>query len=315
MLTLDKIDRKLLFELSLNSRQPTTILARKLAVSREVVDYRIKRLVEKKIIRDFITNINYEKLGYISAFLLVSINAEKETEFIEYVNSLDYVSWAGTHLGFWSLGMAIYGKNISEVEERFQKIFLKYKNHITNHRFSIYKTTEFFTDKYFGKHNSDMLKKKNLDYKINSYDKFILKTLAKSSRTTAVDLSKEISLSAVAIAKRIKKLEASGYIQGYSIYVNVLKLSVYLFIFFIQNKSLEQRKKLFSYLKKHPKVSLLLDYVGDPFIEFGLFVDDPYKARKILQEIKETFPDNELIDFFLTQEDFISYGVPKCVFE
>ena len=68
-------------------------------------------------------------------------------------------------------------------------------------------------------------------------------------------------------------------------------------------------------MENHSQVSILIDYIGDPFIEFGLFVDNPYDAREYLQEIKNAFPDNEIIDFFLTQEDFISYGVPACVFE
>ncbi|MCH8022562.1 MAG: winged helix-turn-helix transcriptional regulator [Thaumarchaeota archaeon] len=50
---LDKLDRKILFELDLNSRIPTTKLAKKLKVSREVVDYRIKRLTDNKYIRTF----------------------------------------------------------------------------------------------------------------------------------------------------------------------------------------------------------------------------------------------------------------------
>lgn len=312
---MDKIDEKLLLALINNSRQSISQIAKHARVSRDVANYRMQQLSKKGIIRDFITNINYEKLGYISALFFVSLKAEVEKEFIDYINTLDFISWAGTHLGFWSLGMAIYGKNTQEIEEWFQTIFQKYKNYITNHRFAFYKTTEFFTEKYFGGTKPAQSTKKYREYVPDKKDKIILQHLAKNSRITSVELAKIIHLTPVAVTQRIRKLERSEYIQGYSIYINLLKLQIYLFVFFIQNKTLDQRKKLFAYLQKHPKVSILLDYIGDPFIEFGIFVKNPYETRAILQEIKETFTDNELVDFFLEQEDFISSGVPKCVFK
>lgn len=318
---MDKIDEKLLISLIGDSRQSISQLAKQARTSRDVAQYRIAQLVKKGIIRDFITNIDHEQLGYVSALLFVSIKADAEREFIEYINKLPFISWAGTHLGFWSLGMAIYGKDTSEVEERFQIVFQKYKNHITNHRFAFYKTTKFFTEKYFGQgpkqwgYTNTKKGEPTEKYAMDDHDKTILKHLAKNSRISCVELSKFVPLTPAAIAQRIVKLERSRIIQGYSIYVNVHKMGLHLFIFFIQNRNLDQRKKLFGYLENHPKVPLLLDYVGDPFIEFGLFVRSPYEARPLIQEIKETFPENELIDFFLTQEDFISFGTPDCVLE
>lgn len=312
---MDKIDEKLLKSLIADSRQPITQIAAKARVSRDVAQYRINQLKKSGIIRDFVTLIDHKRMGFISALFFVSVRAEKEKEFITFINSLDFVSWAGTHLGLWSLGMAIYGRNTQEVEERFQMVFLKFKDWIINHHFAFYKTTEFFTEKYFGQQKVDSPKAKLVEHKTDSQDKIILRSLSKNSRMTCVELAGLLNLTPVAVSRRIAQLEKSGYITGYSIYIDVLKLKLYLFVFFIQNNRLDQRKKLFSYLQLHPRVSLLLDYIGDPFIEFGIFVNDPYEARPIIQEIKEAFPDNRIIDFFLTQEDFISFGAPRCVFE
>lgn len=312
---MDKIDKKILKILILNSRQSTSQIAKQARISRDVTQYRIQQLKKNGIIRDFTTDIDYEKLGYISALFFVSIKAEKEKEFIEHINKLNFVSWAGTHLGFWSLGMAIYGKNTKEVEERFQTIFQKYKNWITNHQFVFYKTTEFYTEKYFGEQKNKTFRKKYEHYKVDDTDKIILKHMSKNSRISSTELAKIVKLTPVAVSRRINKLEKSGFVKGYSVYINLLKLELYLFTFFIQNNNLDQRMKLFSYLQTHPRVSVLLDYIGDPFIEFGIFVKDPYETRAIIQEIKETFPDNKITDFFMTQEDFISFGAPDCVFE
>ena len=313
---LDKIDQKILLLLIKNSRSSITSIAKKARISRDVTNYRINRMVKKRIIRNFITEIDIEKLGYTSALLFVSIKADIEKEFIQYINKLDFVSWAGTHLGFWSLGMAVYGKNNNEVEKRLQLILKKYKDHITNHQFAFYKNTKFFTEKYFGhfiKPTSSIKSEK--DYKIDNYDKLILKKLSKNARISSVELSKLLPITAPAISQRISRLKKYGYILKYSAYINVFKMGIYQFIFFITNRNLDERIKLYSFLEYHPKVPLLLDYIGDPFIEFGIFAENPYEIRKILQEIKELFPDNKIVDFFLTQEDFISYGAPECVFQ
>lgn len=312
---LDKIDSKLLAFLVQNSRESISVLAKKARISRDLANYRINRLLKLGIIRDFTTNIDVKSLGFVSALLFVSISADKESEFVDYINCLDFVSWAGTHMGLWSLGMAIYGSSTDEIESRFQLIFGQFKNFISNHKLEFYKDVKFFSEKYFAvKPKQEFLIKEN-NYVVDSIDKIILKNLSKNSRITSVELSKLIPLSPPAIANRISKLESAKIILGYSIYINVFKMGLYSFVFFIKNKQLENQSKLYTYLENHESVSMLIDYVGDPFIEFSIFVDDPYKIRSVLQEIKETFPENELVDFFMTQEDFISFGAPNCIFE
>ena len=310
---LDKIDQKLLVALLQNSRQSITQLAKTAGVSRDVANYRINRLHSTGVIRDFTTEIDVAKLGHISALFFVTIQASVEKEFIAHIHNLDYTSWAGTLLGKWSVGMAIYGRDITEIEERFQTIYSKFEKHITGHEFAFYKSTQFFYEKCFG-----ATKKKNFaakeDHTLDDIDKTILQSLSKNSRITCVELMNTVPLTAPAIASRIKRLERSGHILKYTVYLNEFVMGFYQFIFFIKNKNLEQRKKLYSYLEQHPKVSMLLDYVGDPFIEFGVFVEDPYETRAVLQEILESFPDNEVIDFFLAQENLLSFGLPKSVF-
>ncbi len=312
---MNKIDEKILLALIANSRQSISQIAKQARVSRDVANYRVQQLHAKGVIRDFITNINFEKLGYISAMFFISLKADAEKEFIEYINNLPFVSWAGTNLGIMSLGMAIYGKNTQEIEQHIQTILQKYKHYITNHKFALYKTTTFFTEKYFGGKIAPQKKIKEYEYHVDTIDKILLKNLAKNSRISVVELAKIVKLTPVAVAKRIDKLEKSDYIQGYSIYINIFKIDMHLFTFFIQNRNLDQRKKLISYLEHHPNVVLMLDYIGDPFIEFGIGVKNPYDVRAVLQEIKETFPENQVIDFFITQDDFISFGAPRCVFE
>ena len=61
---LDLKDRKILFELDLNSRQPYAAIAKKVGLSKQVVKFRVERLVRKGVIKKFVTLWNISKLGY-----------------------------------------------------------------------------------------------------------------------------------------------------------------------------------------------------------------------------------------------------------
>lgn len=72
---MDKTDEKLLRLLTLNSREATSSLARKLGLSRSTVQDRINKLVERKVIAGFTVKQHEEFEGkLISAHVLLSID-------------------------------------------------------------------------------------------------------------------------------------------------------------------------------------------------------------------------------------------------
>lgn len=311
---MDKINIKILAELMQNSRIPITILANKLKISREVATYRINKLKKEGIILDFVTEININKLGYVGAAVFITVKAKREEEFKKFLKECSFVSWVANLSGIWSFGLSIVAKSNEELDKKFLIIYDKFKDDIIDHRFTLHRQSLFFYEKYF-----DVLpimkKLKGKKYKIDKIDKVILKELSQNSRIDCVELSKKIPLTAPAISKRIKQLENSDYIENYSIFVDLSKLSLYQYSIFIINKNIDDKEKLFAYLSQHQKVSFIAEYVGDPFLEFGVFLKDPYELRKVLQEIEESFPDNRLIEISLFQKEVVSVGPPLCVFE
>ena len=64
MLKLHKIDLKILQELDLDARQHTSTIAKKIGLSTELTNYRIKQLEKKGIIRGYYSLYNVALLGY-----------------------------------------------------------------------------------------------------------------------------------------------------------------------------------------------------------------------------------------------------------
>jgi len=312
---MDQIDANLLRILIENSRIPITLLAKKLKVSREVTTYRLNRLKKEGIILNFVTEINIEKLGFVGAAVFINVKATRQKEFKKFLAESPFVSWVAELSGIWSFGFSIIGKTNEEIDDKFLQIYNKFKDAIIDHRFTLHKKTTFLYEKYFGAMPKSISKKKTKVYKTDKKDKIILQELSKNSRIDCVALSTKVSLTAPAVAQRIKQLEESGYIENYSIFVDVQKLGLFQYSIFVINKNIDEKQKLINHLKYHKNVSFLAEYLGDPFIEFGLFVRDPYELREKLQEIEETFPNNRVIEISLFQKEFVSIGPPSCVFE
>ena len=311
---MDKTDTKLLLELMKDSRMPITQIAKRLRISREVATYRINRLVREKVILNFVTEINVKKLGFMGAAVFVNVRIEKEKEFMEFLDRCGFVSWVAELSGVWSFGFSIYGRTNEELDQKFLIIYNRFKESILDHRFTLHRKSSFFYEKYFGS-MPEQSKEMSAKYRIDAKDKMILRELSRNSRIDTVSLSKLVKLTAPAIAQRIKRLEKSGNIQKYSVFVDISKLGLFQYSVFIVNKNIDAQKQLVSYLSQHPKISFIAEYVSDPFMEFGLIVSNPYELRRALQEIGQSFPDNRIMEVSLFQREFVSVGPARGVFE
>ena len=234
---MDRLNNLILSELMQNSRTSIKTIAKKLKTSREVVNYRINKLIKDKIILSFTTEINYKKLGFIAGSIYLNIEKTKQKEFIEYLSNTNYISWAVEFSGIWNFGFSIIGKTNDEIDYKFQQMYNQFKEHIINHRFTIHKNTNYFYEKFFDMTNNIKIKNNNKvkNIKIDTLDKIILKELANYSRIELTKLSKKIKISPPAISKRIKVLEKNEYIIKYNIFVDISKLNFYQYEIFITN--------------------------------------------------------------------------------
>lgn len=95
-MTIDVKDRKILYELDLNCRQSNTQIGKKVGLKKDVVSYRIKRMQDEGVIRNFWTAINTFNLGYSVFRIFIALqntSAGKKNEIIQYF--IDYKNtWA-----------------------------------------------------------------------------------------------------------------------------------------------------------------------------------------------------------------------------
>jgi len=305
---LDTLDKKILAELSKDSRTPILTLARKVLASREVVLYRIRRLEKEKIILGYTTEIDFEKIGLIGAAVFVNVKQEEEEHFYQYLKSCPFVSWVARLSGVWNFGLSVYGRSLKELDRNFQELKNKFILH--NFRFSMHRRNYFFYDKLFSKETRKKISN-SFSYRIDLIDKKILFELTKNSRIQATELSSLVKITAPAVAKRIRSLEKSGYIQKYGLFLDYSRLGKVQYGVFIISNSYE---KIIPYLFSSPQVNYVAEYLGEPFLEFGVILDDPYQLRPFLEQLEQKYP-LQIMEVSLFQKEVVSVSPPKIAFE
>ncbi|MFH1916312.1 MAG: winged helix-turn-helix transcriptional regulator [Nanoarchaeota archaeon] len=118
--TLDKIDQRLLKEISQNARLPALRIAALSGFPTHTVTYHLKQLREKNIIEGFKPKINVARLGYQWHLLLVQFhrdNEERLQAFINYCKKYQHIYYVTHTIGYYNLMLDIHTRSIEEFKE------------------------------------------------------------------------------------------------------------------------------------------------------------------------------------------------------
>ena len=127
---LDSKDHKILYNLFINSRQSLSSIGKKVGLPKNVVKYRIDRLVENNIIQNFIAMVDVFKLGYSVYrlyFVLQFASPEKENEIIEYFKKSDNTWRVESSKGRYDLLVTVLVKNHNQFFSFYEETLKKFR--------------------------------------------------------------------------------------------------------------------------------------------------------------------------------------------
>ena len=130
-MNIDVKDRKILYQLDLNSRQSLKTIGSNVRLTKNVVQYRIDRLVKDGIIKNFYTSIDFYKLGYINLGIYVNYQyytPEIEKDIIQYFVNSEHAWFIANIQGKFDLIVLFSVSNMNQ-------FFSFWKNTLTKYRF------------------------------------------------------------------------------------------------------------------------------------------------------------------------------------
>jgi DNA-binding Lrp family transcriptional regulator len=318
-MALDKKDWKILATLSKDCRTSLTQIAKAVGVSREVADYRIKKLVKTGMIKSFCTEVNLQALGYTKHVVyleLKNVDKEKEENVFKQLRNHKFISWIVTSTGKWSIIFDIHTKNTQHLSKIIKELKQELGNYFGEYEIVTLENYQYFHSKFFGEKDT-VPKKKTKELSLDDTDLSLLKILRNNARIDYVKLSKDIKLTPEAISKRIKKLKDNNIIKQFYIFPDLTKLGFehYNIQINLENIGNEKEEKILNYLQNHKSVSFIYKPISHWDIEFGVFVNNPGELRDFMLQLRTLHPENIRIkDVALFYEEILPNFLPEGVF-
>ena len=112
----DKIDQKILSELSKDSSISIPKLSEKINVNSSVVYSRIKRLVKKKLIERFTIEVNNKELGYgVKSLTGINMDSKKRDNIIQELFKISGVREVAEVTGRFDILVTMYVENLNDM--------------------------------------------------------------------------------------------------------------------------------------------------------------------------------------------------------
>jgi DNA-binding Lrp family transcriptional regulator len=300
MHSIDIKDRRILYQLDINSRQSLAQLGKKVRLRKDVVAYRIKRMQQEGVITGFWTHIDAYKLGYIVfRFYLVFqyVTPEVRTNLIDYLVK-DKRTWVvESIIGRYDLGVFVWVRNITEFYRFWENFLDKYGDYLSEKIFSIYVQTYSYPCSYllgdeFKASDRRRYEITGVGSEVNTdeYDRRLLNLIAENARMPLVDLARALECSTQMVTSRLKSLIKKGVIQAFRVGVDISKLGLKPFKIDVYLKQHTQRKAIMEYVRNNPHLVFIGTSAGVSDLELEPDLQDSDMIHSMLEDINAKFP-------------------------
>lgn len=298
---LDLRDKKILFFLAKNARMNFTEIARHVNLSKESVQYRFHKLLEKKIILQTYALLDYEKLGFQKYHLLLLLDNSKKDRIQEFQTVLQADEAVMRIIRFsdnWDLEIVVLARHLREFDSVVQRLLDPFEDIV------LQKDTEAVIDVVENnafpevrelslnlEQQPTVIKKEATIALDNIIDLQILSSLTHNARISTYEIAKQVPLSADAIGLRIKRLVKAGVILDFTCVLNFSDLDYqgYVFCFSAGSMSKRQEQRFLEYVSRNRYVISVKKMVGTWDIKNYVVVKDPLELHRLIDELKINF--------------------------
>src|SRR3989344_183917 len=151
--TFDKYDKRILQQLDLNARTTLADLSKKVGLSRDAIHYRIKKLVQNKVILAFAPIYNPPRLGFPTInYVCISLynpHPDQEKMFLAYLKQNKYVTYVASLMGKWDYIIDIMAENPGHFDKIFKDI--RHKFHELIKEYEVYGVLQEYKYEEIGK--------------------------------------------------------------------------------------------------------------------------------------------------------------------
>lgn len=297
---LDLKDRKILYQLDINSRQSNSEIGKKVHLNKQVVDYRIKRLQKEGIIKQFTTVIDSYKLGYSKYKLYLSLENTNQSilqRIIEFLEKHPKTEWVATCSGKYDIIVGFFVKDVYEFHDALKEFDEKFSKFISGKETAISLGVPHWRKEYLldnEKHERVIIQGNSKGImEIDEIDEKLIKLLVNNARMPITDIANKLKITPRIAQYRMKDLQKSGIILFHRVMVDLNKFN-WIFckaLLRFKNINEEKYKQFFSHLDSIKNLTYSINTIGSWDIELDFEIQDFNSFHLILLDIRNKFSD------------------------
>ncbi|MBI4738654.1 AsnC family transcriptional regulator [Candidatus Woesearchaeota archaeon] len=325
---IDSKDKEILCLLNEHARITSKALGQQVGISREVADYRIKRLTKNNLIRNFITIVNDTTLGYESYVMLLELQnytPEDEERIITFLKNHPFTKWVLKCGGDWDIQVTVIAKDkrqlariVDEIDNfcgsslrRYDLVIVVNLIKAENLAFILPHPKQATPSvQKILKEEEETVARIDLDAK----DRLLLKVVSEDARLPIVKIAQQIHLSADATNLRMKKLARQGVIKKFQTVIDLSKLNCLLYSVFlkINNYSQKRESQIRTFFSTMPNITYAERIIGNWDARIQISCSTVQEFERIQKQIREFLKaDLKYIDSALMMKEYKRVSYPK----
>lgn len=294
---LDITDRRILYELDIDSRQKIRDLAKKVKRARSVVEYKMNRLEELGVIRNYVALLDVGALGFMVWNIYVELqntDRKKEDEINEYVKGNPKVWWAAECSGRWDFIYSVVVKDIKEFYGIVEEFNQRFGTFVLNQAVAAHGEVEVISRGYFLDKAGSSVPwfRAYKPVALDESDKKLLSALSTNARLSLIDLAKLAKLNPKTASTRLKRLEKE-VVTVFRLNINQAALGYrfYKIIVYLKDYSKAKDRALIEYCKSISRVFHYERKIGSWMLELEMDCEGYEKCDELMHGMKDKFPD------------------------
>jgi len=289
-----------MIELDNDSRQSLKSIGKKVGISKESTHYRIKRLINNGVIKNFTIMLNWRIFGYsgmMTHYRFTNINPSIKKEILDFFVNNKYTFYVSLIEGTYDLQVDYIMGNPFKFEALLDEIREKYYSYLSFQSSKFYIRGEFFNYAFLLDDGSEKIESFHWEWgaglvDIDDIDFKILSELSKDARIPTKNIADNINSTIAIVNYRIKKLKK---IITYTHTINVdwAKIGYRWFHLQISLSDYSKKNQIIGYLRNNPYLIRTFKFLNlDMDLHFTFLLHNMEQLRNIIEDITTKFPDS-----------------------
>ena len=296
-----------------DGRKSSASISKEIDLGREIVNYRIKRLVKENLIVKFIPKINENAIHYQEYIILLKLNLEDEMskeKFLRENIGNKYLIWTIKSASGWDFVIRLYAEGVEEFKSKLAEILNNFSTVLVNYYTIISSDKIKETEKEILSKNLFNLKITGEDFEtikiketiiFDEKDKGILNLLGNDARVQYTEIAEKLDISSDTVKYRIDKMKSSGIIENFEPIINFNKLGLYQYAAILKFGFLDKNfeNKICDFLKKEKTITKAIKNLNSDEYFLNLVFEHETEIENFVKKLNNSFEDKiKLLEYF-----------------